>query len=90
MFVTWSRRPDHHRHLHRPSGPRLHRQLAIWLWFTVSSQLRRSMAKAAARPSQTSATPALIPSRRVKNGSTDEVNASELRKGDIVAIRTGE
>jgi K+-transporting ATPase ATPase B chain len=28
--------------------------------------------------------------RRIKNGSTEEVNATELRKGDVVMVRAGE
>jgi len=68
-------------------------QLAIWLWFTV---LFANFAEAMAEGRGKAQAQALRKTRvhttahRVKNGSTDEVNATELRKGDVVIVRAGE
>ncbi len=68
-------------------------QLAIWLWFTV---LFANFAEAMAEGRGKAQAQALRKTRvqttthRIKNGSTEEVNATELRKGDVVIVRAGE
>src|SRR5579871_3041036 len=68
-------------------------QLAIWLWFTV---LFANFAEAMAEGRGKAQAQALRKTRvqttthRIKNGGTEEVNATELRKGDVVIVRAGE
>src|SRR6202000_3345222 len=68
-------------------------QLAIWLWFTV---LFANFAEAMAEGRGKAQAQALRKTRvqttthRLKNGSTEEVSATELRKGDVVVVRAGE
>jgi K+-transporting ATPase ATPase B chain len=69
-------------------------QLAVWLWFTV---LFANFAEAVAEGRGKAQAQALrgtrvkTNARRVgKSGSTEEVNATELRKGDFVLVRAGE
>jgi K+-transporting ATPase ATPase B chain len=68
-------------------------QLAIWLWFTV---LFANFAEAMAEGRGKAQAQALRKTRvqttthRVKNGGTEEVNATELRKGEVVVVRAGE
>ena len=68
-------------------------QLAIWLWFTV---LFANFAEAMAEGRGKAQAQALRKTRvkttahRVKNGTMEEVNATELRKGDVVIVRAGE
>src|SRR5215469_4408880 len=68
-------------------------QLAIWLWFTVLfANFAEAMAegRGKAQAQALRKTRVQTTSRRVKNGSTEEVNATELRKGDLVIVRAGE
>ena len=68
-------------------------QLAVWLWFTVlfanfAEAVAEGRGKAQAQAlrrtrTQTTAT-------RLRNGSTEQVDANSLRKGDIVLVRAGE
>jgi K+-transporting ATPase ATPase B chain len=68
-------------------------QLAVWLWFTV---LFANFAEAMAEGRGKAQAQALRKTRvqtttnRLKNGSIEKVNATELRKGDVVVVRTGE
>ncbi len=68
-------------------------QLAVWLWFTV---LFANFAEAMAEGRGKAQAQALRKTRvqttahRLRNGSTAEVNATELRKGDLVVVRAGE
>src|SRR5215470_12067502 len=65
-------------------------QLAIWLWFTV---LFANFAEAMAEGRGKAQAQALRKTRvqttthRLKNGGTEAVNATELRKGDVVMVR---
>ena len=68
-------------------------QLAIWLWFTV---LFANFAEAVAEGRGKAQAKALrgtrvktVAHRLAKNGQTDDVNANDLRKGDIVVARAG-
>jgi potassium-transporting ATPase ATP-binding subunit len=68
-------------------------QLAIWLWFTVLfANFAEAMAegRGKAQAQALRKTRVQTTTRRVKNGSTEEVNATELRKGDVVIVRAGE
>jgi K+-transporting ATPase ATPase B chain len=69
-------------------------QLAIWLWFTV---LFANFAEAVAEGRGKAQAQALrgtrvnTTARRVgKSGNVEEVNASDLRKGEVVLVRAGE
>ncbi len=69
-------------------------QLAIWLWFTV---LFANFAEAVAEGRGKAQAQALrgtrvkTAARRLKkDGQIEEVNATELRKGDVVKVRAGE
>jgi len=69
-------------------------QLAIWLWFTV---LFANFAEAVAEGRGKAQAQALrgtrvkTAARRLKkDGQLEEVNATELRKGDVVKVRAGE
>ncbi|HEY2083623.1 MAG TPA: potassium-transporting ATPase subunit KdpB [Verrucomicrobiae bacterium] len=68
-------------------------QLAVWLWFTVLfANFAEAMAegRGKAQAQALRKTRVQTTTRRVKNGSTEEVNATELSKGDVVVVRTGE
>ena len=68
-------------------------QLAVWLWFTVLfANFAEAMAegRGKAQAQALRKTRVQTTTRRVKNGRVDEVSASELRKGDVVVVRTGE
>lgn len=68
-------------------------QLAIWLWFTVLfANFAEAMAegRGKAQAQALRKTRVQTTTRRIKNGSTEEVNATELRKGDVVIVRAGE
>src|SRR6195952_3178135 len=68
-------------------------QLAVWLWFTVLfANFAEAMAegRGKAQAQALRKTRVQTTTRRVKNGSVEEVNATELRKGDIGVVRTGE
>jgi K+-transporting ATPase ATPase B chain len=69
-------------------------QLAIWLWFTV---LFANFAEAVAEGRGKAQAKALrgtrvktVAHRLAKNGQVEEVNANDLRKGDVVVARAGE
>jgi K+-transporting ATPase ATPase B chain len=68
-------------------------QLAIWLWFTV---LFANFAEAMAEGRGKAQAQALRKTRvqtkthRVGNSGVEEINASELRKEDVVIVRAGE
>src|SRR5580698_5284578 len=69
-------------------------QLAIWLWFTV---LFANLAEAVAEGRGKAQAQALrgtrvkTTARRLgKNGQTEEVSATDLRKGDVVLVRASE
>jgi K+-transporting ATPase ATPase B chain len=69
-------------------------QLALWLWFTV---LFANFAEAVAEGRGKAQAQALrgtrvkTAARRLgKNGQTEEVSATELRKGDVALVRAGE
>src|ERR1700744_4422175 len=68
-------------------------QLAIWLWFTVLfANFAEAMAegRGKAQAQALRKTRVQTTTRRVKNGGTEDVNATELRKGDVVIVRAGE
>jgi K+-transporting ATPase ATPase B chain len=68
-------------------------QLAVWLWFTVLfANFAEAMAegRGKAQAQALRKTRVQTTTRRVKNGSTEEVNATELRKDDVVVVRAGE
>jgi K+-transporting ATPase ATPase B chain len=68
-------------------------QLALWLWFTVLfANFAEAMAegRGKAQAQALRKTRVQTKARRVKNGSVQEVNATELRKDDVVAVRAGE
>src|SRR5262244_3618601 len=68
-------------------------QLAVWLWFTVLfANFAEAMAegRGKAQAQALRKTRVHTTTRRVKNGGIDEVNATELRKGDVVMVRAGE
>lgn len=68
-------------------------QITLWLWFTVlfanfAEAMAEGRGKAQAdtlRKAKTETT-----ANRIKNGSTETVNATDLRKGDVVFISAGE
>jgi K+-transporting ATPase ATPase B chain len=69
-------------------------QLALWLWFTV---LFANFAEAVAEGRGKAQAKALrgtrvktVAHRLAKNGRVEEVNANDLRKGDVVVARAGE
>ena len=69
-------------------------QLAIWLWFTV---LFANFAEAVAEGRGKAQAKALrgtrvktVAHRLAKNGQVEDVNANDLRKGDVVVARAGE
>ena len=69
-------------------------QLALWLWFTV---LFANFAEAVAEGRGKAQAKALrgtrvktVAHRLAKNGQTEDVNANDLRKGDVVVARAGE
>jgi K+-transporting ATPase ATPase B chain len=68
-------------------------QLALWLWFTV---LFANFAEAMAEGRGKAQAQALRKTRvqttthRLRDGKIEEVNATELRKGDIVVVSAGE
>ncbi|MDT8760270.1 potassium-transporting ATPase subunit KdpB [Sphingomonas psychrotolerans] len=68
-------------------------QLVVWLWLTVlfgtfAEALAEGRGKAQAASLR--ATKAELTAKRLKDGRTQQVAASELRAGDIVLIETGE
>ena len=69
-------------------------QLALWLWFTVlfanfAEAIAEGRGKAQAQALRK--TRVQTRARRVdKNGRMEEVNATDLRKGDVVLVRAGE
>jgi K+-transporting ATPase ATPase B chain len=68
-------------------------QLALWLWFTVLfANFAEAMAegRGKAQAQALRKTRVQTTARRVKNGTTEDVNATELRKGDVVIVRAGE
>jgi len=69
-------------------------QLALWLWFTVLfANFAEAMAegRGKAQAQALRKTRVQTKARRVgKSGKIEEVNATELRKGDVVAVRAGE
>src|SRR5580704_5404851 len=69
-------------------------QIAIWLWFTV---LFANFAEAVAEGRGKAQAKALrgtrvktVAHRLGKNGQPEEVNANDLRKGDVVIVKAGE
>jgi K+-transporting ATPase ATPase B chain len=69
-------------------------QLALWLWFTV---LFANFAEAVAEGRGKAQAKALrgtrvktVAHRLAKNGQIEDVNANDLRKGDVVVARAGE
>ena len=69
-------------------------QLAIWLWFTVLfANFAEAMAegRGKAQAQALRKTRVLTKTRRIgKNGQLEEVNATELRKDDVVLVRASE
>ncbi len=69
-------------------------QLALWLWFTVLfANFAEAMAegRGKAQAQALRKTRVQTKTRRLgKNGQFEEVSATELRKGDVVAVRAGE
>ncbi len=68
-------------------------QLVIWLWLTVlfgtfAEALAEGRGKAQAASLR--ATKAELSAKRLKDGSTQQVPASQLRAGDIVLVQTGD
>ncbi|MBO9712200.1 potassium-transporting ATPase subunit KdpB [Sphingomonas sp.] len=68
-------------------------QLVIWLWLTVlfgtfAEALAEGRGKAQAASLR--ATKAELTAKRLRNGRTEQVGASELRKGDVVLVETGD
>ncbi|HUC86026.1 MAG TPA: potassium-transporting ATPase subunit KdpB, partial [Candidatus Acidoferrales bacterium] len=69
-------------------------QLAIWLWFTVlfanfAEAVAEGRGKAQAQTLRGTRVKTMA-HRLAKNGQTQDVNATELRKGDVVLVRAGE
>jgi potassium-transporting ATPase ATP-binding subunit len=69
-------------------------QLALWLWFTV---LFANFAEAVAEGRGKAQAKALrgtrvktVAHRLAKNGRTEDINANDLRKGDVVVAHAGE
>jgi K+-transporting ATPase ATPase B chain len=69
-------------------------QLALWLWFTVLfANFAEAMAegRGKAQAQALRRTRVQTQSRRIgKNGQTEQVNATDLRKGDLVIVRASE
>jgi potassium-transporting ATPase ATP-binding subunit len=69
-------------------------QLALWLWFTVLfANFAEAMAegRGKAQAQALRKTRVQTKTRRLgKNGKIEDVNATELRKGDVVIVRAGE
>ncbi|RST31521.1 K(+)-transporting ATPase subunit B [Sphingomonas ginkgonis] len=68
-------------------------QLVVWLWLTVlfgtfAEALAEGRGKAQAASLR--ATKAELTARRIRNGGTENVAASQLRAGDIVLVETGD
>ena len=68
-------------------------QLVVWLWLTVlfgtfAEALAEGRGKAQAASLR--ATKAELTAKRLKNGRTEELPASQLRAGDIVLVTTGD
>ena len=68
-------------------------QLAVWLWLTVlfgtfAEALAEGRGKAQAASLR--ATKAELVAKRLKNGRTEELPASQLRAGNIVLVTTGD
>jgi K+-transporting ATPase ATPase B chain len=68
-------------------------QLVIWLWLTVlfgtfAEALAEGRGKAQAASLR--ATKAELTAKRLKNGRTDQVAASQLRAGELVLVGTGD
>ncbi len=69
-------------------------QLALWLWFTVlfanfAEAVAEGRGKAQARALRGTRVKT-VAHRLAKNGQVEEVNANDLRKGDVVVARAGE
>ena len=69
-------------------------QIALWLFFTVifanfAEAVAEGRGKAQARALRASRRQ-LVAKRRLKDGSFEPVDATELRKGDIVRVLAGE
>jgi K+-transporting ATPase ATPase B chain len=69
-------------------------QLAIWLWFTVlfanfAEAVAEGRGKAQARALRGTRVKTTA-HRLAKNGSTEDVSATELRKDDVVVVKAGE
>jgi K+-transporting ATPase ATPase B chain len=68
-------------------------QIALWLWFTVLfANFAEAMAegRGKAQAQALRKTRVLTKCRRVGKNGSEEINATELRKDDIVAVRAGE
>jgi len=68
-------------------------QLAIWLWFTVLfANFAEAMAegRGKAQAQALRKTRVHTKTRRVSGSGIEEVNAADLRKGDVVVVRAGE
>ncbi|HTB84839.1 MAG TPA: potassium-transporting ATPase subunit KdpB [Candidatus Sulfotelmatobacter sp.] len=68
-------------------------QLAIWLWFTVLfANFAEAMAegRGKAQAQALRKTRVQTKTRRLGKNGIEEINASELRKGDVVVVRAGE
>ena len=68
-------------------------QLALWLWFTVLfANFAEAMAegRGKAQAQALRKTRVQTTTRRIKNGVTEEVSATDLRKDDLVLVRAGE
>jgi K+-transporting ATPase ATPase B chain len=68
-------------------------QLVVWLWLTVlfgtfAEALAEGRGKAQAASLR--ATKAELTAKRLKNGRTEDVPASQLRAGDMVLVQTGD
>src|SRR5581483_4256737 len=69
-------------------------QIALWLLFTVvfanfAEAVAEGRGKAQARALR-STRKQLVAKRRMKNGAVESVDASQLRKGDVVTVVAGE
>ena len=68
-------------------------QLALWLWFTVLfANFAEAMAegRGKAQAQALRKTRVQTKTRRLGRNGVEEISASELRKGDVVAVRAGE
>ncbi len=68
-------------------------QIALWLWFTVlfanfSEAIAEGKGKAQAESLKKSRTQSVA--RLLKNGKESKINATELRKGDLVVCESGD